>query len=625
VFFRKELSSNKKNNKRKMNVLKSIENKNSKNSKNKKTDMAGEVKFSRVLYYYWKYARNYRWWFLLLSILESVGSVMMMVVVPYIFKKMVDAMVYGQNWQVITGYFWKAIFVLAVSSLGRRFATYLAIKHGVECLNDLIKFVFAEIIKRPLEFFENTFGGSLINQMEKFVVAFDVLRMGLTEQSLRIILKILLAIVVIASVDYRLGLIFGVWCVIYIGVIVLMLKRKMVLDYEKAKTVSARVGTSADVVGNILNIKSFSAYNRENDYYSVVTNKSRDAVLRSWHWGNLQSIVAVALFIILQTTALGYGLILWKQGDVTVGDIMLIQTYFGMFLSALWSVDDLMRKLVQAVSDAKEMVAILDQPVSVKDVEDAKELQVKNGEIVFEEAVFAYPNQKENVFNKFNLVIPAGQRVGLVGTSGAGKTTITKLLLRFVDLDSGKIKIDGQDISRVTQDSLRENIAYVPQEPVLFHRSIYENIAYANPRATKEEVLEAAKKAHVDEFVQTLEKGYETMVGERGVKLSGGQKQRVAIARAFLKNAPILILDEATSALDSVSEELIQDALFELMKNKTVIVVAHRLSTVQRLDRILVIEDGQIVEDGTHEELLRQKGKYAEFWSKQTKHKNTLV
>jgi len=284
----------------------------------------------------------------------------------------------------------------------------------------------------------------------------------------------------------------------------------------------------------------------------------------------------------------------------------------------LWSIDKLFQHLIEAISDAKEMVEILDQDIEIKDRLGAKKLKVSQGEIIFREATFSYPNQRGNVFNKFNLKIPAGQRVGLVGTSGAGKTTITKLLLRFIDLKSGQILVDNQDISQVTQDSLRNNIAYVPQEPVLFHRSIYENIAYARPNAKKEEILEASRKAHVDEFVQTLAQGYDTMVGERGVKLSGGQKQRVAVARAFLKNAPILVLDEATSALDSVSEELIQDALFKLMENKTVIVVAHRLSTIQRLDRILVVEDGEIVEDGTHQGLLKQNGLYKKFWEKQT-------
>ncbi len=595
--------------------------KKSENYKNKDEDKkTDEVKLSRVFYYYWKYAKKYKWWFLLVSILVSAGSVGFQVGVPYISKKMVDVLTSNEDWSRIMLYFWLILSLFFVATVINRTAAHLAIKYGVECLNDLIKFTFAEITNKSMSFFNGVFGGALINQMEKFVVSFDVLRQGLTEDLLKIILKVIFAIGIIFWVDYRIGVIFTIWFMSYIVVTALMFKKKMVLDYNKARLVSKRIGTAADTIGNMLNLKSFSAYNREQEYYSQVTDNSRDAVRRSWYWGNLQTTITGLSFVILEFFALGIGLKLWREGELTVGDIILIQGYVSTFLVSLWSIDNLFRRIVQAISDAKEMVAIFDQEVEVQDIKGAKELQVSQGEIVFQDAVFSYPNQKENVFNKFNLTIPAGQTVGLVGTSGAGKTTITKLLLRFSDLSSGKILIDNQDISKVTQDSLRNQIGYVPQEPVLFHRSIYENIAYAKPGATEKEVLEAAKKSYVDEFAQTLEQGYDTMVGERGVKLSGGQKQRIAIARAFLKNAPILILDEATSALDSVSEELIQDALFKLMQNKTVIVVAHRLSTVQRLDRILVIEDGKILEDGNHEELLQKRnGLYAGFWKKQTK------
>ena len=577
------------------------------------------VKLSRIFYYYWKYAKNYKGGFLVVSILISVGSVGFQVGVPYVSKKLIDVLIDSGDWSQITYYFWVMMILFISTTITHRISAYLAIKYGVECLNDLIKFVFVEVTKRPLSFFEDTFGGALINKMEKFVIAFDVLRQGLTEDLFKIVLKILFATGVMFWVDYRLGAVFGVWFVVYILITALMLRRKMTLDYAKARLVSRRIGVAADVVGNILNLKSFSAHNREKTYYSKVTDKTRDAVARSWHWGNLQTTFTGLSFAVLEFFAIGLGLNLWQRGELTVGDIVLIQGYISTFLASLWSIDNLFRGIVQAFSDAKEMVAILDQPIEIKDIPNANKLKTTNGEVEFRGVTFSYPNQKENIFYKFNLTIPAGQSVGLVGTSGAGKTTITKLLLRFANLNSGEILVDGQDIAKVTQDSLRDNIAYVPQEPVLFHRSIYENIAYANPDATREEVLEASEKAHVDEFVQTLSGGYDTMVGERGVKLSGGQKQRVAIARAFLKNSPILLLDEATSALDSVSEELIQDALFKLMRGKTVIVVAHRLSTVQRLDRILVIEEGKIMEDGNHQGLLNKNELYAKFWEKQTR------
>ncbi len=591
-----------------------INNQKKNNKKNKPT----EVKLSRVFFYYWKFARKYKWWFISIALLSSIGNGLFTVGTPYLSKILINALNNHEEWAKIKVIFFEIISLFILSSLFLRFTTYLAIKYDVESLNDLIKYTFQQVTRQQLLFFEDSFVGTLISRMEKFVIAFNVLREGIFENLFTIFAKIIVSMIIIFFVDMRIGFIFAGWFIVYVLTAVLILRKKMKIDDVKTRLVSKRVGVAADAITNMLNIKIFSSHQRELDYHGIITEKSKNAVISSWNWGNFQDIVSAILFAILEFLALGLSLRLWHQGELTVGDIVMIQSYFALFLTSLWSISNLFRRLLQAISDAKEMVEILDREVEIKDIKNAQKLKVTKGEIVFQDTTFSYPNQKENVFNEFNLKILAGQRVGLVGTSGAGKTTITKLLLRFIDLDKGKILVDGQNIAKVTQNSLRNNISYVPQEPVLFHRSVYENIAYANPRANKKEVLQASKKAHVDEFVQTLEKGYDTLVGERGVKLSGGQKQRVAIARAFLKNAPILVLDEATSALDSVSEELIQDALFNLMEGKTVIVVAHRLSTVQRLDRILVIEDGEIKEDGSHQELLQKNGLYKNFWKKQT-------
>jgi ATP-binding cassette, subfamily B, bacterial len=262
----------------------------------------------------------------------------------------------------------------------------------------------------------------------------------------------------------------------------------------------------------------------------------------------------------------------------------------------------------------------LREEIEIKDKPGAGVLQVPHGEIAFNDVYFAYPDNTQNgaVFAGLSLNVKPGERIGLVGPSGGGKSTLTRLLLRFDDLQGGSIVIDGQDIAEVTQESLRQNVSYVPQEPLLFHRSVGENIGYGRPEATQKAIEAAAKKARAHEFIEQLAHGYDTIVGERGVKLSGGQRQRVAIARALLKDAPILVLDEATSALDSESEVLIQEALWELMKNRTAIVVAHRLSTIQRMDRIVVLDDGKITEEGTHKQLLEHKGLYAKLWSHQS-------
>jgi ATP-binding cassette subfamily B protein len=280
----------------------------------------------------------------------------------------------------------------------------------------------------------------------------------------------------------------------------------------------------------------------------------------------------------------------------------------------------MMQRINRALGDAAQMTQILDEPRLVEDAPDASELAVTDGAIDFEHLGFRYHDAAEDdrVFDDLTLHIPAGQRVGLVGRSGSGKTTLTKLLLRLDDVQDGRVLVDGQDISRCTQQSLRRQIAYVPQEALLFHRSIRENIAYGRPDATEEQIREAARQANALEFIDRLPQGMDTMVGERGVKLSGGQRQRIAIARAILTDAPILVLDEATSALDSESEALVQQALERLMHGRTSIVVAHRLSTVASLDRIVVLSNGKIVEDGTHAELSRAGGEYERLWDRQT-------
>jgi len=586
--------------------------------KNKKVSKDEDVKLFRIFYHYWKYARKYKWQYLIVLVAHTIGSILLFVINPLFYKKITNFMNDGAEFSAIWTVFLVVIFSVILANIFLRISDYFIVRYQSLGMMDIHQYIFSGTMKHSVAFFENSFTGSLVNKLNKFVRSYEkimdifVYNLFFSGGQVFIILGVLFFVnSIIASI-------FLSWFLMYVVITFFFIKKKIILSYDASFKNTKRTGVVADSLGNILNVKIFSAEKKEQWYYKKFVNETGEALLRSWKFNNLQSFVNFIAFLILEFCAVGTALRLWSQNILSIGDVVLIQVYFGSFLTLLWALSRVLKDLVVSISDAKEMVAILDQPVEIKDIKGAKDLKVENGEIVFDKAVFSHPNQKENVFNKFSLTIPAGQTVGLVGTSGAGKTTITKLLLRFIDLDSGRIKIDNQNIAKVTQDSLRENIAYVPQEPVLFHRSIYDNIAYANPRATKKEVLEASKKAHVDEFVQTLEQGYDTMVGERGVKLSGGQKQRVAVARAFLKNAPILVLDEATSALDSVSEELIQDALFKLMEKKTVIVVAHRLSTIQRLNRILVIEEGQVMEDGSHEELLAQEGLYRKFWDRQT-------
>ena len=306
-----------------------------------------------------------------------------------------------------------------------------------------------------------------------------------------------------------------------------------------------------------------------------------------------------------------------KWFNLSIENTVFLYSLSNSLLSNMWTINHILRNVNRSFGDAKEMVEILDLPYIIDDKTD-KPLKITDAEIEFSNVSFHHEKQKEKLFSEFDLTVHSGEHVGLVGVSGSGKTTLTKLLLRFADVNSGGIFIDGQNICDITQQSLRENIAYVPQETALFHRSIAENIAYAKPNSSMKKIKRAAKLANAEEFIKNLPDGYETLVGERGVKLSGGQCQRVAIARAILKDAPILVLDEATSALDSESEALIQEALNNLMKGRTSIVIAHRLSTVANLDRIVVLKDGKIVEEGSHKKLLKNNGEYSKLWSRQS-------
>ena len=322
---------------------------------------------------------------------------------------------------------------------------------------------------------------------------------------------------------------------------------------------------------------------------------------------NMVAYVLILILIVLSHNLFGLG----------VASIVFLYSVSNSLISNVWTINHILRSMNRAFGDASEMVGILDMPYIIDDKTDTA-LVVKKGVVEFSHIKYKHQEQKTPLFDDFDLKIPAGKTVGLVGVSGSGKTSLTKLLLRFDDVSSGAIYIDGKDIRDVTQKSLREAIAYVPQESSLFHRSIFENIAYGKTDATFEEVERAAKLANADDFIRELPNGYDTLVGERGVKLSGGQRQRIAIARAILKDAPILVLDEATSALDSESEAVIQEALANLMKGRTSIVVAHRLSTIAGLDEIVVLSEGEIVEKGSHHELLKTGGEYEKLWSRQS-------
>ena len=408
--------------------------------------------------------------------------------------------------------------------------------------------------------------------------------------------------------------------VIYVFAAYKLFRRILPLNAEASAAHNVRSGELADAITNILAVKTHGQENYERALFddaskNVVEAESkrmRSSIERGAATASITVIIMCVLIFFVTGGSTWFG--------IKAGTLVMMFTYTYSLTMQFNRLGQVFTQVNRAFGDARDMTIILDEPLLVADRKDAPELSVNQGAIDFSNITFRYSDSHvgDNIFTDFSLHIPAGQRIGLVGRSGSGKTTLTKLLLRLIDIQQGSVCIDGQNVAEVTQSSLRKQIAYVPQEPLLFHRTIHENIAYGRPDASQEDVVEAARRANALEFIEKLPHGFDTITGERGVKLSGGQRQRIAIARAILTNAPLLVLDEATSALDSESERLIQEALGNLMMGKTAIVIAHRLSTVARLDRIVVLSEGRIVEDGVHADLIEQEGEYAHLWNRQT-------
>ena len=392
---------------------------------------------------------------------------------------------------------------------------------------------------------------------------------------------------------------------------------KIKYDEQKATKDSEVTGILADALTNTINVKLFATQAFEKGLFKAVTEEYRKLRTYSWNLSEVNDALQYGLMIIIEFGVMYMAIGLWGEGKLTIGDFALLQGYLVTLFIHVHGLGRVIRRLYEAFANAKEMVEILNTPHEIMDTKSAKDIEVKKGGIEFKNVIFKYRKTRK-IFDNFNLKIKPYEKIALVGPSGSGKTTIVQLLLRMHDVQKGHITIDNQIISKVTQNSLRKNIALVPQDPILFHRTLIENIRYGRLDATDEEVMDAAKKAHCEEFVSRLPEGYESYVGERGIKLSGGERQRIAIARAILSDAPILILDEATSSLDSESEYLIQQALTELMKSKTTIVIAHRLSTILKMDRIIVMKHGEIADVGTHKQLARKKGIYKKLWDIQS-------
>ena len=571
-----------------------------------------------VLKYFWQVIKRYKTSFFTVVSATVVASVLD-VYIPLKYLNLWNVLS-ANNFTVVSAARSIIILVLILNLVRwgiRRLSGFSLASFEAKTMAGLREQGFTCMINHSHSFFANNFSGSLVRKINKYANAFEKLADRMAADGLPLIVRGVGTVIAIYSLFPKYSYILGVFCIVFLITAFIYIRYKLKYDILAAQADTESTGALSDSIGNHSSIQLFTGQEYEKERVGGVIKKQRKATTLNWYlWeglGAIESFYSIAIEFIIFWVAIGD----WKLGLITLPVIVLLQSYLVRLMDNLWSFGGIVRSYYEAFADAQEMALILDTPYEIidKPIEVAENVK---GEVTFDNVTYIYENNNMKVLDNFSLTIPAGQKIAIVGSSGAGKTTFVRLLMRLFNLTSGKITIDGVDINNITQKNLREQIAFVPQDPVLFHRTLMENIRYGRRDATDDEVLKAAHFAHCDDFIASLPQGYDTYVGERGVKLSGGERQRVAIARAILKNAPILILDEATSSLDSHSEALIQDALHKLIQGKTTIVIAHRLSTIREMDRIIVLEKGKIIEDGNHEELsIKKGGLYKKLWDLQ--------
>lgn len=578
-----------------------------------------EVTIGDIARAYWAGLRPWKWW-IFSSVMTFVVVEIINVIIPIYYKEFFDALGasvpgagVGQMLSIVV-----IIFILNVLWVTLRWVAYqLAIVGDGGTIPLLKQQAFEKLIHHSYSFFADNFTGSMVSRVQRFAAGYERLGETVYSNIIPLIINVGGAVVVIYTQQPILAYLVGAWAGLFLFANYVFARWRFKHNVALAVLDSRASGTLADAVSNHSAITLFNAFDGEVGRYRDVTEEQAAKQRFLWRSGTGMDAFQLFFVVTVELLVFYFALDYWNQGSVTLGMFVLLQVFILQIGSKLTSFARVVRTMYEVHAQATEMLQIMKLDPGIADSVGATALAVSDGTIQFENVTFNF-NETRNVFKDFKLTIPGRQKVALVGPSGAGKTTIIRLVLRLYNVTDGKVTIDSQDIAEVTQSSVRDAIAFVPQDPALFHRTLMENIRYGRSDATDEEVIQAAKSAHCDEFIDVLPDKYETYVGERGVKLSGGERQRVAIARAILKNAPILILDEATSSLDSQSEALIQDALDVLMRDKTVIVIAHRLSTIRKMDRILVIDNGVIREDGTHEELLKSKDSlYKALWDLQ--------
>ena len=539
---------------------------------------------------------------------------------PFLLKKIVDCFTQYDASRLLAWPSLKILLILSGCTLILiegcfRFRDFLTAVTFPKMEAKIRMALFDHVQRHSPKYFNDHFSGSLANKISDLVLMVtDILKLAL-EVFAPAFLTCLLTLVIFSKINLFFGYLTGVWLAFHLILSWLFTRKCAHYSYLHGKSRSTLVGKIVDSFTNNFAVNLFYRFNFEKShierYQKIEKKANRKAQIYS-----VKMFTCLSISFALQVFALMVGMIFyWVHGNISTGEVIQLFLTMWNLSFVIWLISSEAPELFKSYGIAKQALSIMEAPQDILDSSGANDLSIKHGKISFQNVSFAYGNNQ--IFQNKNLEIKAGEKVGLVGFSGAGKSTFVNLILRFFSLNEGAILIDGQDISKASLESLRKSISLIPQDPILFHRSLEENIRYGKLDASKEEVIEAAKLAHCDEFINQCSAGYSTLVGERGTKLSGGEKQRIAIARAMLLKAPILLLDEATSALDSVTESYIQESLDLLMNNRTTIIVAHRLSTLSKMDRILVFDHGKGIEEGSHVNLLKLNGHYAKMWHMQ--------
>ncbi|MBB4052890.1 ATP-binding cassette subfamily B protein [Devosia subaequoris] len=575
----------------------------------KKLDFRADA-FRNVLGFTFKHWQGQPWRVAVIALLVLLAT-LAEALSPLFAGQLVDAIAGGGNdalTAALTAFITMSVLYLA-SVVLRQFVFLNIIALTLKMMGEIAASAFHRVQRFSTDWHANAFAGSTVRKITRGMWALDLLNDTLLVALLPSTIMLVGATLILGSYWPVMGLLVGLGSVIYIGVTMALSTGYVAPAATLANAWDTRMGGAlADAVSCNNVVKAFGAETREEQRLHQVIGKWDHRTRRTWKRGTLAGGVQGVMMASMQTAILGLVIWLWTQGQATPGDIAFVLTMFFLLSGHLRDVGMHIRNLQRSVNDMEELVALYAHPLGIDDKSGATPITIGEGGIKFDRVTFQYGAHPTPLYRDFSVEIKPGERVGLVGHSGSGKTTFVKLIQRLYDVNDGAITIDGQNIAEHQQSSLRGQLAIVQQEPILFHRTLAENISYGRPGAGRDEIIEAAKQANAHDFIMGLPKAYETMVGERGVKLSGGERQRVAIARAFLADAPILILDEATSSLDSESEVMIQQAMERLMDGRTTLVIAHRLSTVRALDRLLVFDKGKIVEEGNHEQLIRLNG-----------------